>query len=117
MAPDKLYDLRSYLDLLKREDQLLVVTEEVDPCLEIAEIHRRVIARGGPALLFTKVKGSNFPVTTNLFGTGKDWNWPSAANRNNSSVMLFAWLNQLCLFPWPTCGKTKSSFSMVCGLG
>ena len=59
------------LDLLKKEEQLLLIEEEVDPYLEIAEIHRRVIARGGPALLFTKVKGSKFPVTTNLFGTGK----------------------------------------------
>jgi 4-hydroxybenzoate decarboxylase subunit C len=68
---DKLHDLRNYLALLKREKQLLVIEEEVDPHLEIAEIHRRVIARGGPALLFTKVKGSKFPVTTNLFGTAK----------------------------------------------
>ncbi len=71
MVIDKLHDLRSYLALLKREKQLLVIEEEVDPHLEIAEIHRRVIARGGPALLFTKVKGSKFPVTTNLFGTAK----------------------------------------------
>jgi UbiD family decarboxylase len=37
--------------------------------LELAEIHRRVIAEEGPALLFTNVKGSPFPVVTNLFGT------------------------------------------------
>src|SRR4029453_3924667 len=37
--------------------------------LEIAEIHRRVIAEGGPALLFKHVKGSRYPVVTNLFGT------------------------------------------------
>jgi UbiD family decarboxylase len=67
----KLYDLRSYLDVLKKENQLLIIDEEVDPYLEIAEIHRRIIAAGGPALLFTRVKGSDFPVTTNLFGTNK----------------------------------------------
>jgi len=67
----KLDDLRSYLEVLKKENQLLVIDEEVDPVLEIAEIHRRIIAAGGPALLFTRVKGSDFPVTTNLFGTGK----------------------------------------------
>ena len=71
MGITKLYDLRSYLEVLKKEDQLLVIEEEVDPYLEIAEIHRRIISRGGPALLFTKVKGSAFPVTTNLFGTNK----------------------------------------------
>jgi len=67
----QLNDLRSYLDVLKNEKQLLVIDEEVDPALEIAEIHRRIIAVGGPALLFTRVKGSDFPVTTNLFGTSK----------------------------------------------
>ena len=64
-----LCNLRSYLDVLKKEDNLLIIDEQVDPCLEIAEIHRRVIQRGGPALLFTKVRGSDFPVVTNLFGT------------------------------------------------
>ncbi len=62
-------NLRQYLDTLRRENELLVIDSQVDPCLEIAEIHRRVIARGGPALLFTNVKGSAFPVVTNLFGT------------------------------------------------
>ena len=66
-----LLNLRDYLDLLRRHDQLLTIDEPVDPHLEIAEIHRRVIARGGPALLFTKVKGSAFPVVTNLFGTNQ----------------------------------------------
>ncbi len=66
-----LYNLRSYLDLLKKNNQLLTIDVEVDPYLEIAEIHRRVIARGGPALLFTRVKGSRFPVVTNLFGTSR----------------------------------------------
>ena len=64
-------DLRTFLDVLRQESELLEVTVPVDPCLEIAEIHRRVIARGGPALLFTNVKGSRFPVATNLFGSAK----------------------------------------------
>lgn len=71
MAKDMTQDLRSFLELLKKEGQLLVIEEEVDPHLEIAEIHRRIIQRGGPALLFTKVKGSAFPVTTNLFGNAQ----------------------------------------------
>jgi UbiD family decarboxylase len=64
-------NLRSFLDLLRHENDLVTVDAEVDPYLEVAEIHRRVIERGGPALLFTKVKGSSFPVVTNLFGTPK----------------------------------------------
>ena len=64
-------DLREFLEILRQEGELAVIDEPVDPHLEIAEIHRRVIARQGPALLFTKVKGSDFPVTTNLFGTSR----------------------------------------------
>jgi UbiD family decarboxylase len=64
-------DLRSFLEILRRENELLEISVPVDPCLEIAEIHRRVIAQGGPALLFTRVKGSSFPVVTNLFGTAR----------------------------------------------
>jgi UbiD family decarboxylase len=47
------------------------VESEVDPNLEVAEIHRRVVAGGGPALLFTNVKGSGFRLVTNLFGTAR----------------------------------------------
>src|SRR5207253_1982917 len=62
-------NLSSFLDLLRRENDLVTIEAEVDPYLEVAEIHRRVIERRGPALLFTRVKGSSFPVVTNLFGT------------------------------------------------
>src|SRR5687767_3267734 len=61
-------DLRSFLHTLRQENEIVEVTAEVDPYLEIAEIHRRVIAQHGKALLFTNVKGSRFPVVTNLFG-------------------------------------------------
>src|SRR5437773_805620 len=64
-------NLRSFLDLLRHENDLLTIDAEVDPYLEIAEIHRRVIDRGGPALLFKRVKRSSYPVVTNLFGTPK----------------------------------------------
>ncbi len=64
-------NLRSFLDLLRRENDLVSIDVEVDPYLEVAEIHRRVIEQGGPALLFTRVKGSRFPIVTNLFGTAK----------------------------------------------
>lgn len=62
-------NLRSFMDTLRREQDLVEITAEVDPYLELAEIHRRVIAEGGPALLFTNVKGSRYPVFSNMFGT------------------------------------------------
>ncbi len=63
--------LRDFLDLLTRSGDLVQVTAPVDPYLEVAEIHRRVIAGGGPALLFTNVPGSAHSVVTNLFGTAR----------------------------------------------
>jgi UbiD family decarboxylase len=64
-------DLRAFLDEVRRDDPrgVVEVTAEVEGRLEAAEIHRRVIAAGGPVLLFRNVRGSSFPLVTNLFGT------------------------------------------------
>jgi UbiD family decarboxylase len=62
-------DLRSFMARLRADADLVTVTVPVDAHLEAAEIHRRVIAAGGPALLFTNVIGREFPLVTNLFGT------------------------------------------------
>ncbi len=64
-------DLRTFIDQLKRDGDLVIVDVPVDPYLEVAEIHRRVIAAGGPALLFTNVTDASFPLVTNLFGTSR----------------------------------------------
>jgi len=64
-------NLSSYLQALQREKEVVEIDVEVDPYLELPEIHRRVIAEEGPALLFRRVKGSPYPVVTNLFGTRK----------------------------------------------
>lgn len=54
---------------LERNGHLVRVKEEVDPELEMAAIHLRVFEANGPALLFERVKGSQFPAVSNLFGT------------------------------------------------
>jgi UbiD family decarboxylase len=64
-------DLGAFLRLLARERELVEVACEVDPDLELAEVHRRVIAAGGPALLFRRVTGCDFPLVTNLFGSAR----------------------------------------------
>ncbi|AHK63131.1 menaquinone biosynthesis decarboxylase [Chlamydia avium] len=63
--------LRCLISLLRSQNDLIDVFSPVDPYLEIAEIHRRVIQNQGPALLFHRVRGCSFPVLTNLFGTQK----------------------------------------------
>lgn len=54
---------------LERTGQLVRIESEIDPHLDAAEVHRRVYAAGGPAVLFTRVKHSSFPMVSNLFGT------------------------------------------------
>jgi UbiD family decarboxylase len=66
---DGFADLRAFLDRLRADRDLVHVDAPVDANQEAAEIHRRVIAAGGPALLFTNIVGARFPLATNLFGT------------------------------------------------
>lgn len=63
------HNLRQFIEVLRQRNLIVDIHSPVDPNLELAEIHRRVIAANGPALLFHRVKGSPFPVVTNLFGT------------------------------------------------
>jgi 4-hydroxy-3-polyprenylbenzoate decarboxylase len=64
------YDsLGAFVRALRGAGELATIDAAVDPRLEIAEITDRVVKAGGPALLFTSVRGSRFPVLTNQFGT------------------------------------------------
>ncbi|MEW8626680.1 MAG: 4-hydroxy-3-polyprenylbenzoate decarboxylase [Candidatus Thiodiazotropha sp.] len=65
----KYKDLRDFIQQLESRGLLKRIHTEVDPNLEITEICDRTLRRGGPALLFEKVKGSPYPLLGNLFGT------------------------------------------------
>ena len=54
---------------LERSGSLIRIDQELSADLEIGSIQRRVYQAGGPALLFTRVKGCSFPMLGNLFGT------------------------------------------------
>jgi len=54
---------------LEQKGQLIRIKEGVDPHLQMAAIHLRVHEKGGPALLFEKVKGSKFRAASNIYGT------------------------------------------------
>jgi 4-hydroxy-3-polyprenylbenzoate decarboxylase len=54
---------------LERTRRLRRIDCELDPSLEVGAVQRRVYRNHGPALLFTRVKGTTFPVLGNLFGT------------------------------------------------
>ena len=55
--------LRACVDDLERQGELLRITSEVDPHLEMAEIHREVFRRKGPAIFFEKVNNCTKPIT------------------------------------------------------
>lgn len=61
--------LRDCVNDLEKQGQLLRVPFEVDPNLEMAEIHHRIFEEKGPAILFEKVKGSKFQAVSNIYGT------------------------------------------------
>ncbi len=54
---------------LERHGHLIRIREEVDPYLEMAAIQMRVFDAQGPALYFERIKGTEFPAVSNLFGT------------------------------------------------
>jgi 4-hydroxy-3-polyprenylbenzoate decarboxylase len=62
-------NLRDAVRDLEKNGMLLRIREEVDPNLEMADIHRQVYDRQGPAVLYERVKGSPFQAVSNLYGT------------------------------------------------
>jgi 4-hydroxy-3-polyprenylbenzoate decarboxylase len=62
-------NLRHCIEDLRRHGHLVELKDEIDARLEAAEIQRRVYSAGGPAILFSNVKGCAFPMVSNLFGT------------------------------------------------
>ncbi|MDX1386373.1 MAG: menaquinone biosynthesis decarboxylase, partial [bacterium] len=67
--------LRNFMELLKDRREIHFLSEEVDPVLEITEISDRVMKAGGPALYFENVKGSEFPLVINLYGSYRRMSW------------------------------------------
>ena len=66
--------LRDFMTRLERDGVLARVAAPVSPHLEVTEIHTRLLASGGPAVLFehlTRADGGRYamPLLTNLFGT------------------------------------------------
>jgi 4-hydroxy-3-polyprenylbenzoate decarboxylase len=62
-------NLRAAVNDLEKTGQLRRIKIQIDPDLEMAEIHRRVYDAQGPALLFENVKGSPFQAVSNIYGT------------------------------------------------
>ncbi|MEO5323015.1 UbiD family decarboxylase [Mesorhizobium sp. CC13] len=92
-------DLSSFLAHLDREGAVRNVDSPVSMHLEATEIHRRVIARGGPALRFGAPQTgagslSPIPVVANLFGTVERVAAGLGTNREGLASLgsLLAWM-------------------------
>ena len=62
-------DLREFIAFLEQQGELVRISQEIDPYLEMTEISDRTLRAKGPALLFENPKGYSTPVLCNLFGT------------------------------------------------
>ncbi|HET9043550.1 MAG TPA: UbiD family decarboxylase domain-containing protein, partial [Burkholderiales bacterium] len=61
--------MRDYIEELVRADCFRVVEREVDPKFELAAVVTRSQAESDAPLLFRRVRGSRFPVVSNLYGS------------------------------------------------
>ncbi len=62
-------NLKQFLEVLKKENELLVIDEQVHPELEVTEISIRALLQNKPALLFTNVVGSSYPLLMNTYAS------------------------------------------------
>ncbi|SEG50219.1 UbiD family decarboxylase [Bosea lathyri] len=85
-------DLSAFLAYLDAAGQLRRIAEPVSVVHEITEIHRRIIAQDGPALLFERPLRpdgtvSPIPLLTNLFGTVERVAWGLGRTPDNLSAL------------------------------
>jgi 4-hydroxy-3-polyprenylbenzoate decarboxylase len=62
-------DLRTLINVLETENELIRIKEEVELDYQITAFCRLVSDEDGPGLLFERVKGHTMPIAVNLFGT------------------------------------------------
>ena len=61
--------MRDYLAKLRQNGQLVTVRREVDPRFELAAVTKAFQQRGDSAVLFERVKGTQFPVVTSVYSS------------------------------------------------
>jgi len=61
--------MRNYMQRLRDRGELLVVDKEIDPFHQLAAVTAAAQKQWGKAILFTNVKGTRFPVLTNIYGS------------------------------------------------
>lgn len=62
-------DIQQFISILEKKKLLKRIKTPVSADLEITEIADRIVKKNGPALLFEKVNGSEFPLLINTFAS------------------------------------------------
>ena len=61
--------LQQCLNDLEKKGELRIISDRLDPDLELASLHLDEFAKKGKALLFNDVMGTKYRAVSNLFGT------------------------------------------------
>ena len=61
-------NMRGLIAALEAEDRVLRLSKEVEPRFELAAVTRHIQETSNTPVVFEKVKGTSFPVVSNLFG-------------------------------------------------
>ena len=69
MIDTPINDLRKYISVLLERREMAVVEKEVNPRFELAAVVSRSQKENDRPILFKKVKGTNFPVVANIYGS------------------------------------------------
>lgn len=78
--------LGDFITFLRKKNEIREITESVSCELEITEIADRVMKRGGPALLFSNVRESKFPLAINLLGSDQRMAWALGVDRLDDKI-------------------------------
>ncbi len=106
---------RQVVEDLRLNNRLIEISEPLSTHLEIAEVQRRVYARGGPAILFTNPIGCPFPMVSNLFGSLDQarFLFRKTINRVRRAIELKIDPNQLFQRPWRYASAPWTAWTML----
>ncbi|MAX68163.1 MAG: 3-octaprenyl-4-hydroxybenzoate carboxy-lyase [Flavobacteriales bacterium] len=61
--------LKQCITDLDRKGEIKIISDEVDPDLDMASLHLNEFEKGGKSIFFKNIKGSKYKAVSNLFGT------------------------------------------------
>ena len=106
---------RQVVEDLRLNDRLIEISNPLSTHLEIAEVQRRVYARGGPAILFTNPIGSRFPIASNLFASLDQarFLFRKTIDRVRRAIELKIDANQFFKRPWRYASAPWTAWTML----